>query len=135
MVGLDQEDCLATLAMSRDPEDRLEDFEDQDWDVWNPTSTIMVASGKPVDDRPCQLCKGTDHQEDMILCDRCNAWYHRDCARKTKGSRIHKGPWFCATCKGTLTLEGYPDITQDWPLMDHLWTGWLPQDPTETDRI
>ena len=62
----------------------------------------------------------------MILCDRCNSCYHKDCAATAGGSAIHGGPWFCSSCKGHLTLHGAPDITQDWPLMDHLWTGWLP---------
>ena len=26
-------------------------------------------------------------------------------------------------------------MTQDWPLMDYLWTGALPQDPDECDRL
>ena len=34
-----------------------------------------------------------------------------------------------------MTLHGAPNITQDWPLIDHLWTRWLPDDPTEADRI
>ena len=62
----------------------------------------------------------------MILCDRCNSYYHKECAATAGGSAIHGGPWFCSSCKGHLTLHGAPDITQDWPLMDHLWTGWLP---------
>ena len=30
---------------------------------------------------------------------------------------------------------GAPDVMQDWPLMDYLWTGALPQDPDECDRL
>jgi Integrase zinc binding domain len=71
----------------------------------------------------------------MILCDRCNECYHKDCARSSGGSKVHDGPWFCVLCRGHLTLHGADDITQDWPLMDHLWTGWLPGDPDEADRI
>ena len=48
---------------------------------------------------------------------------------------LHDGPWFCHSCKGHLSLHGAPDVTQDWPLIDHLWTGWLPQDPDEADRL
>ena len=71
----------------------------------------------------------------MILCDRCNCCYHKACAADSGGSQVHDGPWFCASCKGHLTLHGAPDITQDWPLIDHLWTGWLPQDPDEADWL
>lgn len=89
----------------------------------------------PVDLRPCKECTKKHDQKNMILCDRCNECYHRACARRTAGSRVHDGPWFCADCKGHLTLHGVPDVTQDWPLIDHLWTGWLPEDPDEADRI
>ena len=71
----------------------------------------------------------------MILCDRCNACYHPQCAADSDGTRIHGGPWFCHACKGYLALWGAPDVTQDWPLMDYLWTGALPQDPDECDRL
>lgn len=136
LVSPDHDECLATRATSEDPEDRLEHLDDLSlWKTWDPVSTVMTTSGAPIDDRPCKHCKEEDRQEDMILCDRCEDCYHRDCASKIGGTKIHDGPWFCATCKGALTLEGYADITQDWPLMDHLWSEWLPQDPTEADRI
>ena len=112
IVGLSHDDCLATIATSEDLEDRLEDPDEAMlWNVWSPASTIMTAAGKPADDRPCKFCKEDDRQEDMILCGRCEACYHRDCASKSGGTRIHDGPWFCPTCKGALTLEGYQDIT------------------------
>ena len=71
----------------------------------------------------------------MILCDRCESCFHKDCAPHSEGSRIHDGPWFCGPCKGHLTLNGFDDITHDWPLMDHLWTGWLPENPDEANRL
>ena len=136
MVGLDHDDCLATYATSRDLAERIEDFEDQDiWRAECPPPTVAVAAPQPKDDRPCNLCNRASRQDDMVLCDHCDACYHRDCASKSRGTKLHDGPWFCATCKGSLTLQGYPDITQDWPLIDHLWTGWLPQDPVEADRL
>lgn len=111
-MKLDRDECLATYATSEDPEDRLEDLEDcSQWKVWDPISTVMTNAGHPIDDRPCKLCKGEDQQEDMILCDRCEDCYHRDCASMTEGTRMHDGPWFCTACKGALTLEGYSDIT------------------------
>ena len=71
----------------------------------------------------------------MILCDRCSACYHPRCAEESEGTTVHGGPWFCHACKGYLALWGAPDVTQDWPLMDYLWTGTLPQDPDECDRL
>ena len=99
----------------------------------------MVPNGdpgaSPPDDRPCRLCGGRDHQESMILCDRCNACYHPPCAAQVKGTALHGGPWFCAHCKGALVREGFPDVTLDWPLHDYLWAGHLPSDPSEAERI
>ena len=71
----------------------------------------------------------------MILCDKCNACYHEDCAKKTRGSRVHDGPWFCARCRNEIALYGPKDITQDFGLIDYLWTGHLPENPDEGDRI
>jgi hypothetical protein len=96
---------------------------------------VMTASGQAMDDRPCKYCNDAQHQQDMILCDRCNDCYHKDCARSSGGSQVHDGPWFCMLCRGHLTIYGAADITQDWPFIDHLWTGWLPADPEESQRI
>ena len=32
-------------------------------------------------------------------------------------------------------MWGAADVTLDWPLIDHLWIGWLPQDMNEADRL
>ena len=32
-------------------------------------------------------------------------------------------------------MWGAADMTQDWPLIDHLWKGWLTQDVDEADRV
>ena len=80
-------------------------------------------------------CGDASDQATMVLCDRCNACYHPHCAEESEGTRVHGGPWFCHSCKGFLALWGAPDVTQDWPLMDYLWAGALPQDPDECDRL
>ena len=105
-------------------------------------NTICAAAAKRralmrevADDRPCMWCGDASDQATMVLCDRCNACYHRHCTEESEGTRVHGGPWFCHSCKGFLALWGAPDVTQDWPLMDYLWTGALPQDPDECDRL
>ena len=87
------------------------------------------------DTRPCVWCGGAQKQSTMILCDRCNRCYYRDCAAESGGSMVHDGPWFCATCKGELVLHGFPDVTQDWALIDYLWVGSLPEDIEEVERL
>ena len=32
-------------------------------------------------------------------------------------------------------MWGVADVTQDWPLIDHLWTGWLPQDMDKANQL
>lgn len=49
-------------------------------------AAVQTASGQPQDQRPCQWCQGTQHNEHMVLCDRCNLCYHRDCARLADGT-------------------------------------------------
>ena len=71
----------------------------------------------------------------MILCDRCENPYHRECAAKIGGSMLHDGPWFCPTCKGYIAMHGPEDITHDYHLIDHLWAGFIPQDLEESERV
>ena len=102
---------------------------------WDLGAVVATAAGQPKDDQPCTFCQGADRQQEMILCNKCNACYHPDCAKGTGGSQVHEGPWFCEACKGELTLSGIQDISQDWPLIDHLWTSWLPEDISEANQI
>ena len=48
---------------------------------------------------------------------------------------MHDGPWFCESYKGTITIWGASNVIQDWPLIDHLWTGWLPQDMDKAEEV
>ncbi len=94
LVDLDCEECLASAAVfAKDPSAREAEDPDQDCHVrtshavvspsrpktiinsyapWDPAEAVMIASGLLVDDRPCKLCEDAQHQDDMILCDRCN---------------------------------------------------------------
>lgn len=48
IVSSSHDECLATIATSEDPEDRLRDFEDPHcWKIWDPISSVMTASGSP----------------------------------------------------------------------------------------
>ena len=95
----------------------------------------QVLTGDISDDCPCMWCGDTSNQATMVLCDCCNACYHPQCAKESEGTRVHSGPWFGNACKGFLVLWGAPDVMKDWALMDYLWTGALPQDPDECDRL
>ena len=32
-------------------------------------------------------------------------------------------------------MWGLANVTQDWPLIDHCWMGWMPQDMDETNQL
>ena len=91
LIDPECEDCLASTAVHaedspdwRGPDART--LMTHSFAPWNPAEAIMIASGSPADDRPCKLCQDAQHQEDMVLCDRCNDCYHPDCARDSGGS-------------------------------------------------
>ena len=48
---------------------------------------------------------------------------------------LHSGPWFCPNCRGIIAMYGPSDICYDFHLIDFLWTGHLPEDADEIDRI
>jgi predicted sulfurtransferase len=78
----------------------------------------------------CQHCRSTYDEENMIICDKCEATYHRMCAL-SKGMVVHDGPFFCHHCRGTIAMEGASDVMEDYMLMDYLFTGVLPKDLEE----
>jgi hypothetical protein len=108
LIDPECEDCLASAVMfAKDPADDFSEDPTANFTAgishavicpsqpktminsyapWNPAEAIMIASGNPTDDRPCKLCEDAQHQDDMILCDRCNDCYHRDCACTSGGS-------------------------------------------------
>ena len=98
LINLECEDCLAsTMMFAKDPFDAIAEDPALDhlarishavispsrpktfidsYAPWDPTEAVMIATGLPTDDRPCKLCEDAQHQDDMILCDRCNECYH-----------------------------------------------------------
>ena len=84
--------------------------------------------------KPCKHCHSTYDEENMLVCDKCEATYHSMCA-KDKGMVVHEGPFFCHICRGIIAMEGAADIMEDYPLLDYLFTGVLPKDLEELQRI
>ena len=84
--------------------------------------------------QPCRHCNSAHDEEDMLVCDKCEATYHSSCA-KEKNMVVHDGPFFCHRCRGTIAVEGVADVMEDYPLLDYLFTGVLPTDLEEIQRI
>ena len=76
--------------------------------------------------KPCVLCHGLEAEDEMLVCDRCNQPWHKTCAETKPGSMLHNGPWYCVYCKGHIAMHGVTDVTEDMPLLDHLFAGTIP---------
>ena len=100
-----------------------------------PAAAALPGEGSLVDLRPCASCGMEDRQDQMILCDRCEGCFHRDCVKFDTGEEPHEGPFFCPRCKGDILHQGFSDVMEDWPLHRYLWTGHLPENPDESERI
>ena len=50
------------------------------------------------EDAPCEICRSSANDKQMLLCDGCDKGYHTFCLKpKLKG--IPDGDWFCPNCK------------------------------------
>ena len=45
----------------------------------------------------CEVCKGTDNEESMILCDQCDRGFHLDCLEPAL-QQVPEGDWLCEGC-------------------------------------
>jgi len=45
----------------------------------------------------CEVCSSGDHEEKLLLCDRCDEGYHIYCI-KPPLPKIPQGSWFCSKC-------------------------------------
>ncbi|XP_062703686.1 uncharacterized protein LOC134286128 [Aedes albopictus] len=53
----------------------------------------------------CALCEKPNHaDENMVLCEKCQKWFHFMCAKVT--SEIEKLPWTCDACVSANGMEG-----------------------------
>lgn len=96
-----------------------------------PTGGIMGALfDERLRGKPCHHCQSSHEEEEMLVCDKCEATWHDACAKEV-GTVIHDGPWFCNLCRGKLAMEGFSDVMEDYPLLDYLFLGQLPEDLDE----
>ncbi|KAI1430601.1 hypothetical protein GGR50DRAFT_698843 [Xylaria sp. CBS 124048] len=65
---------------------QVAEFDPQAWLDENPEEE---------DSRPCAICSNADHEEVLLLCDRCDAPYHTYCVGL---DAVPRGHWFCLEC-------------------------------------
>lgn len=55
-------------------------------------------------DHPCNVCKGGDRAELLLLCDLCDEPYHTFCLRPPL-MLVPLGDWFCPPCEHTVLID------------------------------
>ena len=77
----------------------------------------------------CELCKGGHHEDQIILCDRCDKGCHMFCVTPPL-ERVPAGEWICPLCRGeeaasrafkegqTLSLADFEKLANDF---SHSW--------------
>ena len=79
-----------------------EDSEFPDESDYEVSSSESVYAPSDTDDNTYCICGETENERMMICCDRCNIWYHYDCAKLTLSTakRLSKSKkkWFCPSC-------------------------------------
>jgi len=83
--------------------------------------------------KPCRHCGGHEQDELMVVCDRCESPYHRECQDGV--APVTEGPWYCGQCRNWLLLNGWSDVVEDLPLIDFLFRGRVPDDEAEYSRV
>ena len=99
------------------------------------TGGMLAVGDLQLAGKPCTHCSSLAANETMILCDRCNEAWHRDCARLKPGTLIHDGPWFCFRCKAHIVSHGPADVTEDIPLIEYLFVGLEPPNEVDEERV
>ena len=69
----------------------------------------------------------------MIICESCGSAYHSFC-HKPHIKFLPKGAWYCHTCIKEIEQMQIVDITLNFPLIQYLKTGNLPDEFTELDK-
>lgn len=81
------------------------------------------------------MCGGLEDEDGMVLCDRCESPFHAECGGDGGRNPVHRGPWYCTPCRGSIVLGGKPDVVQDLGLIDYLWLGKRPEVEAEDARV
>ena len=64
------------------------------------------------EDRPCPVCRDDDHEEVLLACDGCDAYYHTYCVGLDD---VPIGHWFCDTCETQRAIESVCPTSAERP--------------------
>ena len=65
-------------------------------------SMIVDEEYEEPEDRPCPVCRDDDHEEVLLACDGCDAYYHTYCVGLDE---VPVGHWFCESCETQRAIE------------------------------
>ncbi|KAG3103483.1 hypothetical protein PI124_g13622 [Phytophthora idaei] len=60
----------------------------------------------------CEVCKGSDREKDIILCDDCDAEYHLFCLQPPL-SKVPDGSWYCLKCSDKHPTASAASVKQE----------------------
>ena len=64
------------------------------------------------EDRPCPVCRDDDHEEVLLACDGCDAYYHTYCVGIDE---VPVGHWFCDNCATQRAIESVNPTSGERP--------------------
>lgn len=64
------------------------------------------------EDRPCPVCRDDDHEEVLLACDGCDAYYHTYCIGL---DAVPPGHWFCDNCATQRAIESVNPTSAERP--------------------
>ena len=75
-------------------------------------SMIIDEDYQEPEDRPCPICRDDDHEEVLLACDGCDAYYHTYCVGLDE---VPVGHWFCDTCETQRAIESVCPASAEHP--------------------
>ncbi|KAG9133981.1 hypothetical protein Leryth_004685 [Lithospermum erythrorhizon] len=72
-----------------------------------PKSKSIYEEEDEYDDVYCEECGSGEHEDELLLCDKCDNGFHLFCLKPVLVS-IPKGSWFCKACANNKVLAQFP---------------------------
>lgn len=84
------------------------------------TTELDVGDGADADDvTACEVCRATDREDTMLLCDGCNRGYHMDCLHPAL-EEIPANAWYCDYCFDSEAEEAEEDAAAIGELLSEM---------------
>lgn len=66
-----------------------------------PPGVTLAAVSPAGCDTACRVCRATQPEHNMLLCDGCDGGFHTSCLQPALG-RVPEGRWFCPPCEADI---------------------------------